>query len=124
MQRIGLINNYMPGSKTTKKNFSRKKSRKSKEITGSKKIKKKSSNVRKNSGSKIGKKSPLYRRSSNSKRKFIKKVKWNGIPGFTKYEASTDGQIRNCFTEKVLKPSLVGGYYEIALSGDRERITY
>ena len=40
MQQIGLINNYMPGSKTAKKNLSRKKSKKSKETTGSKKSRK------------------------------------------------------------------------------------
>lgn len=63
----------------------------------------------------------LYGSKTSNK---LKKIVWKAIPGFTKYEASTDGQIRNCFTEKILKQNLKKGYYMVGLTGDGEQIHY
>ena len=127
----------MIGSKTSnKKNSSRRKSVGQKKMIGSKTSNKKNSaretsgSSKKMIGSKTSNKKNSTRRNSGSSKKMSgsktsnKKIKWKAIPGFTKYEASTDGEIRNCFTEKVLSPNLVGGYYEVGLSGDGELIKY
>ena len=49
---------------------------------------------------------------------------WKNIPNFTKYEASSDGRIRNTWTYLVLKPQLNNGYYTVKLCGDGEQKEY
>lgn len=44
---------------------------------------------------------------------------WQSIPGFSKYEASNKGRIRNIRTERIRKPfSDRSGYFALRLSGD------
>src|SRR5437773_12573698 len=42
-------------------------------------------------------------------------VIWKSIPDFTKYDVSTDGRIRNSWTDKILQPYIIGGYYTVGL---------
>src|SRR5688500_3347999 len=51
-------------------------------------------------------------------------IVWKNIPGWTKYEASTDGCIRNTWTYQVLKPQINNGYYTVKLHGDGDQIEY
>ena len=45
--------------------------------------------------------------------------KWKQIPGFSKYEVSTFGQVRNIKTGRIHKQSLKNsGYYNIRLYDD------
>src|SRR5437868_964610 len=70
-----------------------------KRVLGKKINKNKSSTIKKYGGSKT------------DKAKKSKKIEWKPIPGWTKYEASTAGDIRNFWTEKILKKRICNGYY-------------
>lgn len=50
-------------------------------------------------------------------------VVWKNVPGFTKYEASTDGRIRNVRTKKILTSCIICGYYSVYLYRNKKRYT-
>lgn len=97
------------GSKTAKK-------RKSVSKSSSKTTKKRKSDIssKYTNGSKTAKKIKLKK----------EEIEWRLIPGWTKYEASSDGRIRNVYSERVMEPSINGGYYTVTLSGDGEEKNY
>jgi len=55
---------------------------------------------------------------------FPDEIEWKCIPGWSKYEASTDGQIRNGYSEKILEGNIINGYYKVNLCGDGEIMQY
>ena len=58
----------------------------------------------------------IYSGSKTSKPlKKLEKVEWKPIPTWGKYEASTDGEIRNFWTENILKKYFNGDYYTVRL---------
>lgn len=50
-------------------------------------------------------------------------MEWKAIPGFPGYEASSDGQVKRCWKEKILRQSLSAkGYKVVSLRvGDKQR---
>lgn len=49
----------------------------------------------------------------------MNKIYWNVIPGFSMYEASTNGFIRNAKTKRVLKPFNNAGYRRLRIKSDK-----
>ena len=102
----------------------------SKKYSGSKTSKPNSSQkiVKNDCPKKKIKKSLLQKKYGGSKTskplKKSKPVEWRSIPDWTKYQASTDGEIRNFWTEKILKKQINGEYYNVTLSGDGEKELY
>ena len=43
-------------------------------------------------------------------------IKWRSVIGFSKYEVSSTGLIRNVYTQKIRKPSINEEYFEVELS--------
>ena len=51
-------------------------------------------------------------------------IVWRSVGGFTKYDVSSDGQIKNTWTDKILLQQINNGYYTVQLQGDGENKNY
>ena len=52
------------------------------------------------------------------------KIVWKSVVGFSKYEVSNTGSVRNCYTEKIRKLQVNNGYLTVSLSAGEEKKHY
>lgn len=62
---------------------------------------------------------------SGSKTSSSNGIKWKSIINWHNYQISSNGQVRNIITKKILKPYICGGYYSVYLSnnGSKKQFT-
>ena len=111
------------GSKSSKKIINRSESKSSNKIINKSQSKK---SINK-SGSKSSKK--IINKSGSKvmiikKAKSIEEIEWRSIPGHPKYDASSDGQIKNVYTNKIRKQQISNGYYTVNLHGNGKSDAY